>query len=89
VKLVFTPRAWADYGCWQETDAGILARVNEIIRNASRTPFRGLGKPEPLAGNLKGFSSRRITREHRLVYRVSGVADAQALEIVACRYHYD
>jgi toxin YoeB len=89
VKLVFTERAWEDYLYWQEADKAVLARVNEVIRDASRSPFRGIGKPEPLAGNLKGFWSRRITREHRLVYRVSGVSDAHALEIVACRYHYD
>jgi toxin YoeB len=89
LKLVFTQRAWSDYLYWQETDAGVLARVNEVIRDASRSPFRGLGKPEPLQGNLKGYWSRRITREHRLVYRVSGAADSQALEIIACRYHYD
>ena len=63
----------------------MLARVNEVIRDASR----GLGKPEPLAENLEGFWSRRITREHRLVYRVSGASGDQTLEVVACRYHYD
>ena len=89
MKLVFTERAWADYLYWQDTDRAVLARVNEVIKDASRSPFRGLGKPEPLAGNLKGFWSRRITREHRMVYRVSGASDAQALEIVACRFHYD
>ena len=89
MKLVFTERAWADYLYWQDADKTVLARVNEIIKDASRSPFRGLGKPEPLAGNLKGFWSRRITREHRMVYRVSGVSDSQALEIVACRFHYD
>ena len=89
MKLVFTERAWSDYLYWQDADKAVLARVNEVIKDATRSPFRGLGKPEPLAGNLKGFWSRRITREHRLVYRVSGAAGEQALEIVACRYHYD
>ena len=89
MKLVFTERAWGDYLHWQASDKAVLARVNELIKDASRSPFRGIGKPEPLMGHLKGFWSRRITREHRLVYRVSGVADAQTLEIVACRYHYD
>jgi toxin YoeB len=89
VKLVFTERAWGDYLHWQASDKAVRARVNELIKDASRSPFRGIGKPEPLTGHLKGFWSRRITREHRLVYRVSGAADAQTLEIVACRYHYD
>ncbi len=89
MKLIFTERAWEDYLYWQDVDRAVLTRVNQIIKDASRSPFSGLGKPEPLAGNLKGFWSRRITREHRLVYRVSGVSEAQALEIVACRFHYD
>jgi toxin YoeB len=86
MKLVFTECAWADYLCWRDADRIVLARVNENIKDASRAPFRGLRKPEPLAGNLKDFGSRRITRERRMVYRVS---DAQALEIVACRFRYD
>lgn len=89
MKLVFTERAWADYLYWQDGDRAVLARVNEVIKDALRSPFRGIGKPEPLAGNLKGFWSRRITREHRLVYRVSGASGDQTLEVVACRYHYD
>jgi toxin YoeB len=88
VKVAFTPQGWADYLHWQEQDRAILARVNELIRDASRTPFTGIGKPEPLVGSLKGWWSRRITREHRLVYRVVGIGDGQSLEIVACRFHY-
>lgn len=88
MKLVFAQIAWADYLFWQQNDPAVLERVNELIQDASRSPFCGIGKPEPLAGNLKGWWSRRITREHRLVYRVSGTGDAQALEIAACRFHY-
>ena len=88
MRLVFSAAAWADYLHWQEADPTVLARVNELIRDAQRTPFTGIGKPEPLVGNLKGWWSRRITREHRLVYRVSGAGEAQALEIAACRFHY-
>ena len=88
MKLVFSQAAWADYLHWQENDPAILARVNELIGDARRTPFGGIGKPEPLVGNLKGWWSRRITREHRLVYRVSGIGDGQSLEIAACRFHY-
>ena len=88
MKLVFSTTAWADYLFWQENDAAGLARINELIRDALRTPFTGIGKPEPLVGNLKGWWSRRITLEHRLVYRVSGTGDSQSLEIAACRFHY-
>jgi toxin YoeB len=89
VKLVFSERAWADYLHWQATDSAILTRINELIRDTSRSPFRGIGKPEPLQGPLKGLWSRRITQEHRLLYRISGKGDDQALEIAACRFHYD
>ena len=65
-----------------------MARVNELIKDAERTPFGGIGKPEPLAEDLKGWWSRRITREHRLVYRVGGTAPGQYLEIATCRFHY-
>ena len=88
MKLVFSETAWADYLHWQEHDATILGRLNQLLKETLRTPFSGIGKPEPLVGNLKGFWSRRITREHRLVYRVSGSGEAQALEIAACRFHY-
>ena len=89
MKLVFTECAWTDYLYWQQTDKAVLSRINEIIKDTSRSPFRGIGKPEPLVGHLKGFWSRRITKEHRLVYRISGPPDGQTLEIVACQYHYD
>lgn len=89
MKLVFAPGAWDDYQFWQAGDRKMLDRLNSLIKEASRTPFTGMGKPEPLQGNLKGWWSRRLTREHRLVYRVSGTGAAQALEIAACRFHYD
>jgi len=88
VKLVWTVAAWEDYLHWQQTDKAVLAKINELIRDTLRNPFAGLGKPEPLKENLKGFWSRRITGEHRLVYRVTGANDAKQLEIVQCRYHY-
>jgi toxin YoeB len=89
MRLVFSQAAWSDYLFWQENDPKGLARVNELIRDASRSPFTGIGKPEPLVGHFKGWWSRRITREHRLVYRVTGAAGDQMLEIAACRFHYD
>ena len=88
MKLVWSRHAWEDYIYWQEADRKVLVRINGLIRECQRTPFQGSGKPEPLKGELKGFWSRRITREHRLVYRVSGEGEDQSLQIAACRYHY-
>ena len=75
---MWLPGGWADYLYWQETNRKTLHRINELIRDALRSPFVGIGKPEPLKGNLKGWWSRRITGEHRLVYRV----EAQILVIM-------
>jgi toxin YoeB len=88
VKLSFWPTAWEDYLHWQGDDRRGLERINALIKECQRDPFRGTGKPEPLGGNLSGWWSRRINREHRLVYRVSGSGEAQTLEIAQCRYHY-
>ena len=88
MKLVFWPTGWEDYLYWQAEDPKLLRRLNELIGECRRDPFRGIGKPEPLSGNYAGWWSRRISGEHRLVYRVGGKGDAQALEIAQCRYHY-
>lgn len=88
MRLIFAARAWEDYLHWQANDPKVLERVNLLIREAMRDPFRGTGKPEPLKGDLTGWWSRRITSEHRLVYRVSGAGAAQALEVAQVRYHY-
>ena len=88
MKLIWSTKAWDDYLHWQATDADVLEKINALIKECMRTPFAGTGKPEPLKGELKGFWSRRITREHRLVYRVDGTGVGQALQIAACRYHY-
>ncbi len=88
MKLVFSDTAWEDYLHWQASDANTLDRVNALIKECQRTPFKGTGKPEPLKGDLKGWWSRRITLVDRLVYRVSGEAKAQQLEIAQCRFHY-
>ncbi len=82
---MWLPGGWADYLFWQEHDRKVLARVNELIRDTMRNPFSGIGKPEPLKSNLKGWWSRRITQEHRLVYRV----EDSVLIIMQCRFHYD
>lgn len=88
MKITFWPTAWEDYRQWQDNDRKLLDRINALIEECLRHPFKGTGKPEPLRGQLKGWWSRRITQEHRLVYRVRGEGDAQALEIAQCRYHY-
>lgn len=88
MKLVFAERAWEDYLHWQRSDPNVLERLNGLIRECTRTPFQGTGKPEPLKGDLKGWWSRRITLEDRLVYRVTGAGGAQELQIAQCRYHY-
>ncbi|EOV8974257.1 Txe/YoeB family addiction module toxin [Cronobacter turicensis] len=84
MKLTWSAEAWEDYLYWQDTDKKTVKKINELIKDASRTPFEGKGKPEPLKHNLAGFWSRRITSEHRLVYAVSD----DALLIASCRYHY-
>ena len=88
MKLVFAAHAWADYLHWQASDPIVLARLNALIEECRRHPFAGIGKPEPLKGDLTGWWSRRITAEHRLVYRVTGAGAEQALQIAQCRYHY-
>ena len=86
----FTGDAWDDYRHWIENDPDILARVNILIEDARRNLFTGLGKPEPLKGRLAGWWSRRISRDHRLVYRIEGKpGEEQRIEIAACRYHYE
>ena len=89
MKLIFSDHAWDDYLWWQSPgNKKGLERVNELIKTARRMSFKGIGKPEPLKGDLSGWWSRRITDEHRFVYRVSGKADSQSLEIAQIRYHY-
>ncbi|MEQ1968235.1 Txe/YoeB family addiction module toxin [Xenorhabdus nematophila] len=84
MNLIFTDESWEDYLYWQQTDKKMVKRVNDLIKDIKRTPFTGKGKPEPLKHNLSGFWSRRITEEHRLVYRIT----ENKLEIASCRYHY-
>ena len=88
MKLVFSSAAWEDYVAWQGEDRKTLERINALIKESLREPFCGTGKPEPLGGNLSGWWSRRINREHRLAYRVTGSGETQALEVAQCRYHY-
>ncbi len=84
MNLIFSQRAWEDYLYWQGHDPKLLARLNALIKEASRTPFQGTGKPEPLRGPLSGWWSRRLTQEHRLVYRPT----EDGFQIAQCRNHY-
>lgn len=88
MKLVFSAEAWEDYQHWVDTNPKIKDRINELIKQCQRTPFRGVGKPEPLRGDLSGWWSRRITQEDRMVYRVTGSGEAQSLEVAQLRFHY-
>ena len=83
-KLLFSEQAWADYLSWQAQDKKALARINTLLRDIGRDPYHGIGKPEPLRGDLSGFWSRRLDAEHRLVYRVT----PGTIEIISCRGHY-
>jgi len=90
MNFEFTEKAWDDYTYWTETDPEVVARINLLLKEISRTPFLGLGKPEPLKFDLKGFWSRRITKEHRLVYKIDGTkGQNQKCSIVQCRFHYE
>ncbi|TCZ58751.1 Txe/YoeB family addiction module toxin [Roseicella aquatilis] len=89
MRVLFTGIGWQDTLHWAESDPGTLRKVNELIKDIRRSPSKGIGKPEPLKGALSGWWSRRITGEHRIVYRVVGTAGQdQQVEIAACRYHY-
>ena len=85
MRLVFTPSAWEDYLWFQEHDRQLLKRINLLITGILRDPFEGIGKPEPLKGELSGYWSRRINQEHRVVYTTSSTE----VVIIACRYHYN
>lgn len=84
MRLVFAEAAWEDYLYWQQQDRRIVERINKLIRETQREPFGGIGKPEPLKHALAGFWSRRITDEHRMVYKIDG----DSLLVAQLRYHY-
>ena len=85
MKIVFSKNSWEDYVSWQTEDKKILKKINELIKEIQRTHYEGIGKPEPLKYDLTGLWSRRIDREHRLVYQING----EELWIYSCRFHYD
>jgi toxin YoeB len=85
MELVWQSKAWDDYLYWQQTDKKILQRINDLIKDCLRNPFKGIGKPEPLKGNFAGNRSRRITDEHRLIYCIK----KNRLHVLQCQYHYN
>ncbi len=85
MRIIFSKNAWEDYSSWLSEDKKVLKKINDLIKDIQRTPFEGIGKPEPLKYDLSGFWSRRIDKEHRLVYQVINFD----LLIYSCRYHYD
>ncbi|HBL72314.1 MAG TPA: Txe/YoeB family addiction module toxin [Bacteroidales bacterium] len=85
MNILFSKNAWDDYTSWLVEDKNMLKKINALIHDIQRTPFEGKGKPEPLKYDLSGFWSRRIDREHRLVYQVKG----EDVIIYSCKYHYD
>jgi toxin YoeB len=84
MKIIFSDQAWEDYLYWQSTDKSLVKRINLLIKDISRSPFEGVGKPEPLKHALAGFWSRRINDEHRIVYQIQG----GSLLLAQLRYHY-
>jgi toxin YoeB len=84
-RIIFSKNAWEDYLSWQSDDRKTLRKINSLIREVQSTPYEGIGKPEPLKHDLAGLWSRRIDREHRLVYR----SDGDDILIYGCRFHYD
>jgi toxin YoeB len=85
MRIIFSKNAWEEYVSWQKEDKKMLKKINDLIKEIQRNPFEGIGKPEPLKFDLAGFWSRRIDREHRLVYQFRD----NDLLIFSCRYHYD
>ena len=84
MNLIFSDNAWDDYLYWQKTDVKMVKRINTLIKNVQRTPFEGIGKPEPLKHALSGYWSRRINDEHRMTYKI----DNDSILIAQLRYHY-
>ena len=83
-----TATSWEDYTWWQATDPDVVGKINNLIKDIIRDPFKGPGKPEPLGGKLAGWWSRRIMGEHRLVYKIEGSGPGQRLVIIQARFHY-
>jgi len=90
MNFEFTKNAWEDFEYWIETDIDTIKKIRELLKSIKSNPFKGIGKPEPLKFGLKGFWSRRISQEHRLVYKVQGKKGKdQKCLVIQCRFHYD
>lgn len=90
MNIQFTSLAWEEFNYWLETDPDTIKKIKELIKSIRQTPFKGIGKPEPLKYDLKGFWSRRISGDHRLVYKITSKKGVdQVCTIVQCRFHYD
>lgn len=90
MNIEFTKNAWEDFEYWIESDKDIINKIKELLKSIRENPLKGIGKPEPLKFGLKGYWSRRITQEHRLVYKVTGTKRVdQKCTIIQCRFHYD
>lgn len=90
MDIVFTKNAWDDFEYWIENDPEVVKKIKELLKSIRQNPFTGIGKPEPLKYDLKGFWSRRISSENRLVYKISGVKGVdQKYFVLQCRFHYD
>ena len=90
MDISFTSNGWEDLEYWIDNDPDTVTRIKDLIKSIRQDPFRGLGKPEPLRYDLKGYWSRRIKSEHRIVYKVSGTKGVdQKCVILQCRFHYD
>lgn len=90
MNFEFTENAWEEFQYWIETDSSVVEKIKDLLNEIKKTPFQGTGKPEPLRHDLKGYWSRRITGEHRLVYKVEGKKGVnQKCYIIQCRFHYD
>jgi len=85
MRIVFTKISWEDYSSWLNEDKKMLKKINDLIKDIQKNPYEGIGKPEPLKYDLSGYWSRRIDREHRLVYQVG----ENEIRIYSCKYHYD
>jgi toxin YoeB len=83
-NLVFTANGWSDFTEWSKSDRKVFEKISALIDETLRTPFKGKGNPEPLKHRLKGYWSRKITEEHRLVYKVT----EEEIEVISCKYHY-
>lgn len=85
MKYIFVDESWEDYLYWQKTDKKMVKRINSLLKDISRTPFEGIGKPEPLKYKYSGYWSRRINEQHRLIYKYAD----DTIFIAKCRFHYD